>query len=176
VTLFGNGIIQQHEGACRDRVNALGSDAPVSVFVASRSLRDAVPTALGAGALPLGSSARGFRSEAFDEIPVREHGCPMRATVGVIIEFPEMYKLIDRTRIALPAATRVVDESMIGTSDVIFVMERHHRDKIRKRFRSALGQRPVYVLGIPDEYERDQKELIALLKERVPSLLHQDER
>jgi|ERR1700751_5900356 predicted protein tyrosine phosphatase len=100
----------------------------------------------------------------------------MRATVGVIIEFPEMYKLIDRTRIALPAATRVVDESMIGTADVIFVMERHHRDKIRKRFRSALGQRPVYVLGIPDEYERDQKELIALLKERVPPLLHQDER
>jgi predicted protein tyrosine phosphatase len=32
------------------------------------------------------------------------------------------------------------------------------------------------VLGIPDEYERDQKELIALLKERVPPLLHQDER
>jgi predicted protein tyrosine phosphatase len=75
-----------------------------------------------------------------------------------------------------PAATRVVDESMIGAADVIFVMERHHRDKIRKRFRSALGQRPVYVLGIPDEYERDQKELIALLKERVPPLLHQDER
>ena len=46
-------------------------------------------------------------------------------------------------------------------ADVIFVMERHHRDKIRKRFRSVLGQRPVYVLGIPDEYERDQPELIA---------------
>jgi len=26
---------------------------------------------------------------------------------------------------------------------LIFVMERHHRDKIRKRFRSVLGQRPV---------------------------------
>jgi predicted protein tyrosine phosphatase len=73
-----------------------------------------------------------------------------------------------------PAATRVVDEGVIATADVIFVMEQHHRDKIRKRFRSVLGQRPVYVLGIPDEYERDQPELIALLKERVPPLLHRE--
>jgi predicted protein tyrosine phosphatase len=57
---------------------------------------------------------------------------------------------------------------------VILVMERHHRDKIRKQFGAALGQRPVYVLGIPDEYERDQPELIALLKERVLALLHRE--
>jgi predicted protein tyrosine phosphatase len=57
------------------------------------------------------------------------------------------------------AATRVVDEGVIAAADVIFVMEQHHRDKIRKRFRSVLGRWPVYVLGIPDEYERDQPEL-----------------
>jgi predicted protein tyrosine phosphatase len=72
------------------------------------------------------------------------------------------------------AATRVLDQDIIGTADVIFVMERHHRDKTRKRFRAVLGQPPVYVLGIPDEYERDQPELIALLKERVPPLLHRE--
>ena len=72
------------------------------------------------------------------------------------------------------AATRVVDEGVIAAADVIFVMERHHRDKIRKRFRAVLGQRPVYVLGIRDVYERDQPELIALLKERVPALLHRE--
>jgi predicted protein tyrosine phosphatase len=49
-----------------------------------------------------------------------------------------------------PAATRVVDEGVIAAADVIFVMERHHRNKIRKQFRTVLGQRPVYVLGIPD--------------------------
>jgi hypothetical protein len=42
-----------------------------------------------------------FRGEALDEIFVCVHGCPMRATVGVIIEFPEMYKLIDRASIGL---------------------------------------------------------------------------
>jgi len=74
-----------------------------------------------------------------------------------------------------PAATRVVDEGLIAAADVIFVMERHHRDRIRKRFRSVLGQRPIYVLGIPDEYERDQPELISMLKERVPPLLDRQE-
>jgi predicted protein tyrosine phosphatase len=73
-----------------------------------------------------------------------------------------------------PAATHVVDEAVIAAADVIFVMEWHHRDTIRKRFRAVLGLRPVYVLGIPDEYERDQAELIALLKERVPPLLHRE--
>jgi predicted protein tyrosine phosphatase len=65
-------------------------------------------------------------------------------------------------------------QDIIAVADVIIVMERHHRDKIRKRFRAVLGQRPVYVLGIADVYERDQPELIALLKERVPPLLHQE--
>ena len=64
---------------------------------------------------------------------------------------------------------------MLGRiGEVGLVMERHHRDKIRKQFRAGLGQRPVYVLGIPDKYERDQPELIALLKERVPPLLHRE--
>ena len=62
----------------------------------------------------------------------------------------------------------------IACADVIFVMEWRHRDKIRKQSRAGLGQRPVYVLGIPDEYERDQPELIALLKEKVPPLLHRE--
>jgi predicted protein tyrosine phosphatase len=70
-----------------------------------------------------------------------------------------------------PAATRVLDDAAVAAADVIFAMERHHRDKIRKRFRAILGQRPVYVLGIPDEYERDQPELVALLKEKVLPLL-----
>jgi predicted protein tyrosine phosphatase len=41
------------------------------------------------------------------------------------------------------AATRVLDKDGIAAADVILVMEQHHRDKIRKRFRSVLGQRPV---------------------------------
>jgi hypothetical protein len=42
-----------------------------------------------------------FRGEALDEILVRKHSRPMRATVGVIFELPEMYELIDHARVAL---------------------------------------------------------------------------
>ena len=48
-----------------------------------------------------------LRGEAFDEILVREHSGPMRATVGVIIEFPKMWKLIDRPGIALEIADKL---------------------------------------------------------------------
>src|SRR5215472_2374707 len=42
-----------------------------------------------------------LRGEAFDEILVRVDGCPMCATVGVIIELPQMYELIDCARVSL---------------------------------------------------------------------------
>jgi predicted protein tyrosine phosphatase len=66
-----------------------------------------------------------------------------------------------------PSAERVIDADMVQAADLIFVMDQAHRSKLRRRFKSALGKRPVIVLGIPDEYERDQPELVALLIERV---------
>ena len=47
-------------------------------------------------------------------------------------------------------------------------METHHREKIRKKFKKALGKTPVITLGIPDEYEFMQPELVELLKRRLP--------
>jgi hypothetical protein len=46
-----------------------------------------------------------LRGEAFDEIFVRVHAGPMRSPVGVVIEFPEVYKLIDCARVALEIPT-----------------------------------------------------------------------
>jgi hypothetical protein len=46
-----------------------------------------------------------FRGEALNEILVCEHGCPMRSTVGIIIELPQMYELIDCARIGLEVST-----------------------------------------------------------------------
>jgi predicted protein tyrosine phosphatase len=91
--------------------------------------------------------------------------CKVRPVLGQTNKLGSAYR-------SVALRSRVLDQDVIAAADVIFVMERHHRDKIRRRLRSVLGQRPVYVLGIPDEYERDQPELIALLKERVPALLN----
>jgi predicted protein tyrosine phosphatase len=56
---------------------------------------------------------------------------------------------------------------LIGWADLIFVMEREHRNKIQKRFRSALDGKRIVVLDIPDEYEFMDAGLIALLRTRM---------
>ncbi len=67
-----------------------------------------------------------------------------------------------------PEAPTRLDEALLLWAEKIYVMENHHREKIRKKFKKVLGDRPIIVLGIPDEYEFMQPELIALLKERLP--------
>jgi hypothetical protein len=49
-----------------------------------------------------------LRGEAFDEIFVRVYAGPMGATVGVIIELPEMYKLINHARVALEISVELL--------------------------------------------------------------------
>ncbi len=67
-----------------------------------------------------------------------------------------------------PEAPCRLDAELVAWADKIYAMETHHREKIRKKFKKALGDTPVVTLGIPDEYEFMQPELVALLKERLP--------
>lgn len=67
-----------------------------------------------------------------------------------------------------PEAPCRLDDELVAWADKIYAMENHHREKIRKKFKKALGDTPVVTLGIPDEYELMQPELVALLKERLP--------
>ncbi len=53
-------------------------------------------------------------------------------------------------------------------ADMIFVMEIYQREKIRKMFkRDRPNDNRIIALHIPDEYERDQPELIELLEQKV---------
>ena len=47
-------------------------------------------------------------------------------------------------------AVTPLSEELILWADLIIVMERAHRDKIRKRFRSSLKAQRVVCLDIPD--------------------------
>ena len=57
-------------------------------------------------------------------------------------------------------------------ADVIFVMESKHRSRIRESLSQALGQTPLHVLDIPDDYQFMDPELIDLLQERVEPYLN----
>jgi predicted protein tyrosine phosphatase len=65
-------------------------------------------------------------------------------------------------------ATIPLSNDLIDWADFIVVMEKSHRNKLSKKFRSALKGKRVVVLGIPDEYEYMQEELVQLLKATVP--------
>jgi predicted protein tyrosine phosphatase len=65
------------------------------------------------------------------------------------------------------SATVVVSAELIEWADIIFVMEKSHRNKISKKFKLCLKNKRVVCLDIPDEYEYMDPELVALLEERV---------
>ncbi len=52
-------------------------------------------------------------------------------------------------------------------SDLIFVMEKTHREKLQRKFKRQLKHQRVIVLGIPDNYACMDPALIALLKSKV---------
>lgn len=60
---------------------------------------------------------------------------------------------------------------MIEWADIIFVMEKFHRNKLSKNFQSFLKGKRVVCLDIPDEYDYMDLALIKLLKDKVLPLL-----
>ena len=68
-------------------------------------------------------------------------------------------------------AETTVSGDLIEWADIIFVMEKSHRNKISKKYKELLKNKRLVVLEIPDIYERMQPELIQLLKTKVSRLV-----
>lgn len=56
---------------------------------------------------------------------------------------------------------------LVEWADVIFVMEDIHRKKVSKKYRALLRDKRLICLGIPDDYDYMQPELIDMLERRV---------
>lgn len=65
----------------------------------------------------------------------------------------------------------VVSSEMIESADIIFVMEKTHKNKLSKKFKPFLKGKRVICLDIPDEYDYMDANLIILLKNKVIPLL-----
>ena len=63
------------------------------------------------------------------------------------------------------AGARVrVTEGHLGWADLVFVMEKRHRDRLRQKFAEALAGKPVVCLYIPDDYEYMEEGLVDRLR------------
>jgi len=52
-------------------------------------------------------------------------------------------------------------------ADLIFVMEKQHRVKLKQRFTASLQGKKVVCLDVPDRYQFMQPELVTLLQQKV---------
>ena len=72
-----------------------------------------------------------------------------------------------------PDADVVLSADQIEWADVIFVMERPHRAKLKKQFPNAIKDKRVICLDIADTYAFMQSELIRALAARAGPALRQ---
>jgi predicted protein tyrosine phosphatase len=67
-----------------------------------------------------------------------------------------------------PKCKEPVTPELLAWVDVIFVMERSHRNKLLKQFRTDIRNQKIVVLGITDDYEYMDARLVRLLEKLVP--------
>lgn len=66
-----------------------------------------------------------------------------------------------------PEAETAVCPELLAWSDVIFVMEKAHRNKLAKKFKALLKDKRIICLDIPDEFEFMDPALVRLLEAKV---------
>ena len=64
---------------------------------------------------------------------------------------------------------------MIEWADYIFIMEKAHRNKLRKKYKRYLNKQRIICLDIPDEYEYMEDRLVRLLKNRLGSFFQNNQ-
>ena len=64
-------------------------------------------------------------------------------------------------------ADNPLTSELVQWADVIFVMERAHRNKLGSKFKTVLGGKRVICLDIPDDYSFMEPKLVRLLKTKV---------
>jgi protein-tyrosine phosphatase len=70
-----------------------------------------------------------------------------------------------------PSARIKLNSKIIAWSDIIFVMEKKHKQRIQEKFGSEIKEKEIIILHIPDEYQFMDPELIEEIKGKVNQYL-----
>ena len=69
----------------------------------------------------------------------------------------------------------LLSSEQVEWADIIFVMEKTHRNKLNRKFRSSLNSKRVICLDIPDDYEFMDPVLVRMLESRAGRFLPRPE-
>lgn len=71
------------------------------------------------------------------------------------------------------AAARIkINGKLIDWADLIFVMEKKHKQILAENFREEMTEKEVIILNIPDDYQYMDEELIAEIETKVGSYFY----
>jgi predicted protein tyrosine phosphatase len=70
-----------------------------------------------------------------------------------------------------PSARIKVNAKLIEWADVIFVMEKKHKQRIKEKFGQETSQKQIIVLDIPDDYQYMDPELVEEIEAKVGGYL-----
>jgi predicted protein tyrosine phosphatase len=70
-----------------------------------------------------------------------------------------------------PKARKTISSADISWADIIFVMEKKHKNRLLASYSEELVDKVIHVLDIPDEYQYMDTALIEELEARVTPIL-----
>lgn len=70
-----------------------------------------------------------------------------------------------------PSARIKINQKHIDWTEIIFVMEKKHRQLIVQKFGDSIDEQKIIVLDIPDDYQYMDEELIEELRAKVAPYL-----
>jgi predicted protein tyrosine phosphatase len=65
----------------------------------------------------------------------------------------------------------MLSREQVSWANIIFVMEKTHKNRLQKKFKDAVSGKRLICLGIPDDYEYMDPELVTLLENKVAPFL-----
>jgi protein-tyrosine phosphatase len=66
-----------------------------------------------------------------------------------------------------PAARIKLNAKMLLWADIVFVMEKKHKQRIQEKFSIEANQKQIIILDIPDEYQFMDEELVEEIKAKI---------
>jgi predicted protein tyrosine phosphatase len=64
-----------------------------------------------------------------------------------------------------------INEKLINWADLIFVMEKRHKELLHEKFSQSLTEKDIVILDIEDNYQYMDEELIEILRTSVTAYL-----
>jgi predicted protein tyrosine phosphatase len=73
-----------------------------------------------------------------------------------------------------PSARIRISEKLLAWAEIVFVMEKKHKQRIQQKFPQLAVEKEFIILDIPDEYEYMDEDLVIMLQGSLTEIMGDD--